>query len=125
MQDFLSTTCIEGGLSNGFQAKFGRYLSFTVIGGKLVTVYDLKGTQCFVHLNRQQQFQTNKCSMLVYKKLYCINTRPWGSWRPSRELYRRAASLLGWKSSLSLLFFGRNFTNLFGNIYRNKKHVDC
>ena len=41
-------------------------------------------------------------SCLFYQKIskYCVNTRPWGPWRPSRVPYRRAAFLLGWKSSL-------------------------
>ena len=53
-------------------------------------------------------------SCLFFQKIseYCVNTRPWGPWRPSRGLYRRAASLLGWKSSLSQLFLDGNFTFL-------------
>ena len=34
-----------------------------------VCIILFKGTQCFVHLNRQQQFQTNKYSLHLCKKL--------------------------------------------------------
>ena len=30
---------------------------------------EIKGTQCFVHLNRKQQFKTKKYSLLLCKKL--------------------------------------------------------
>ena len=52
---------------------------------------------------------------LFFQKIseHCVNTRPWGPRRPYRGLYRRAASLLGWKSSLPQLFLGGNFINIF------------
>ena len=66
----------------------------------------------FISTERSIFKQTNipcSCarSFLFFQKIseYCVNMRPWGPWRPSRGLYRRAASLLGWKLPLSQLFF--------------------
>ena len=79
----------------------------------------LTGTWCFVHLNREQQFQANTYSLLLL-----LNTRTWGAWRCSRGLYRRAASLLGWKSSLSKLFRKKFHKYFFEKIYINQNSVD-
>ena len=51
-------------------------------------------------------------SYLIFQKISenSLNTKSWVPWRPSKGPYRRAASLLGWKSSLSQLFLGRHFT---------------
>ena len=40
---------------------------------------------------------------------YCVNMTPWRPWGPWKGLFRRAASLLGWKSSLSQLLIVSNF----------------
>ena len=66
-------------------------------------------------------------SYLIFQKITenSLNTKSWVPWRPSKGPYRRAASLLGWKSSLSQLFLGRHFTRIFfKKIYMNKHHVD-
>ena len=54
-------------------------------------------------------------SCLFYQKIseYRVNTRPRWPWGPCRGLYRRAASLLGWKSSLLQLFLVKSFQNIF------------
>ena len=85
----------------------------------LLTQKMRKGIQCFVYLNRRQHFKTKtiipcsfarSCCFCQKISEYCVNTRPWG---PRRGLYRRAASLLGWKLSWSQLFKVKSFWNIF------------
>ena len=70
----------------------------------------LKGTQCFVHLNRQQHYLKKIIPVPVqeaifFSRVLCKYKAIVGMGAmEGTVLYRRAASLLGWKSSLSQLF---------------------
>ena len=71
---------------------------------------------------RSSQQTDRRCLFHQKNSEYRENTRPWRPWGPWRGLYRRAASLLGWKLSLSQLFFSRKYPiYLFWKIYRNQK----
>ena len=86
---------------------------------------NLKGFNVvFIFTDNSRLKHTNMCcscarSCLLSQNIsdYHVNTRPWG---PSRGLHRRAASLLGWKWSLSQTLIVKELTNIFSERFRGR-----